>query len=73
MREYTCSYANCQKTKVPILVTFPSPGGRPRFCCEEHAASYFVRCAHIQARGLLKEAEWAALDHDIRLVVGDGK
>lgn len=72
-RVYTCTYANCQKTELPILVT--SAMERARFCCFEHAAMAMIRRARIarpenafvDSHPLTK---WEIMGREI---VGDGK
>ena len=46
-RQFTCTYANCQKTTVPIVVSMPDE--RARFCCLDHAAVAMIRRAWIVA------------------------
>jgi hypothetical protein len=72
-RVYTCTYANCQKTEVPILVT--SPMERARFCCFEHAAMAMIRRARIadpseDFSGTHPLSKWEMVGREI---VGDGK
>ena len=54
-RDFICQWGNCESTKTIISVNIQGGGDdgtrrlpeRPRFCCEEHAAAYLIRCARI--------------------------
>jgi hypothetical protein len=45
-REFICQWGNCESTKTIISLNIRG-SERPRFCCEEHAAAYLIRCARI--------------------------
>lgn len=69
-REFTCAYANCRKTTVPIIVTMPDE--RPRFCCADHAMAAMVRRAWIAAHGE-KASELVKIEKAVRALIGDGE
>jgi hypothetical protein len=68
-RQFTCAYANCQKTDVPITLSMPDE--RSRFCCADHAAVAMVRRAWIATHGK-KADELAVIERALRNIVGDG-
>jgi hypothetical protein len=71
-REFTCQYANCQKTMVPIIITMP--GERVRFCSPDHAAVYLLRCARLNHHhGDFQDIQLAKVEKLAREVIGDGK
>ncbi|SHG87935.1 hypothetical protein [Bradyrhizobium erythrophlei] len=45
-REFMCHWGNCESTDTVISVTIRR-SEIPRFCCEEHAAAYLIRCARL--------------------------
>lgn len=68
-REFTCTYANCRKTNVPIICTMPDE--RSRFCCADHAAVAMVRRAWIASYGP-KADKIAKIERALRDIIGDG-
>lgn len=71
-REFTCTYANCRKTVVPIVITMPDE--RSRFCCADHAMAAMVRRAWIAALGNEdKAAELVKIEKAVRALIGTGE
>lgn len=69
--EFTCTYANCRKTAVPIVCTMPDE--RARFCCMDHVAIAMVRRAWVAAMGNdAKAAALAKIETQLRNLIGDG-
>lgn len=69
-REFTCSYANCQKTTVPIVCTMQ--GERARYCCIDHAMMGIVRRAWITSYGP-KASAINEVEKTLSKLIGDGK
>lgn len=69
--EFTCTYANCRKTIVPIVCTMPDE--RARFCCMDHAAIAMVRRAWMASFGNdAKTAGLAKIETQLKALIGDG-
>lgn len=69
--EFTCTYANCRKTTVPIVCTLPDE--RARFCSVDHAMVAMVRRARLHAmHGSYKDLELAKVEKTLRDLIGDG-
>lgn len=75
-RQFTCSYANCQKTEVPIIMVIPGdPGERARYCCIDHAMMGTIRRAWIASFGpnTQKTDTLSSVESILKGAIGDGK
>jgi hypothetical protein len=52
-----CQYGNCQSTNIRVTVNVIGEE-RPAFCCEDHAALWLIRKAHIKDIENLRSEIW---------------